>query len=824
MGYAGSLGGGGAGRMKRFSGSSMTWGSEGNSVSVEEDQEGEEMLDGTGSNEMGTRAESRNGPGTTLSPQMADSPRLGGLGMFTARARRRTPPHQEIHSNNPPIAPFGSPMLRSSQSTPYMNTLPGSASPSVSSQDRFTSFPIRSPRPPSRDSWHGYQEASYSSSEEDERSSRHYASPALVKSRFRNGHFRTGSEVVTPRKLHRPPPTYNLMMNAAEESSRGNGIHQPAPRLANTTARPVSMHDYGSTAMALANAPYPRPKSSQDFRPAVEASAEAGRIPLPTRPTHGLRQLRLSQSSITGITGLPFAQPISRSSIPGDRSPITSEHGFAGSPIKPIPGSDKKRKRASLQDVTYRRPLSLHAMSPELRRRSQTTDEDLVEGDEREIALINNETGLPGISLQRSHSIPPPRNGHLMSSSLSQGAEHHLPATFPLNQKPFIGGNDGLSLPSAFLQTPVRPRTQRTVSLGPLTLSSLKAAFLALHLRRRKMACCLLALRFDQGDVRFLQENRSGAKGLDASIDQVALAQYWAGLDDLLDRMLTSFATSKEVVRLALPEEVPMIGRNLFGLSSVTHRGHAPRHTDAFLLNERAEAVLMTLERLQLGMSRFDAANKDPADLEKEWDGFRQDLAGMIRDWEGGRNVIAGMLAGQVPIDTVSADSVDQSDAPPRGDASVKEKESPAPSDRLNASEDPEVQVLQVPGEGDDASNHLIQSTSPAFLPPPGIEAVFEGLSSRGASSLPIGSKLSREERIQAVKAQRAAKSPLQDSFAQTTVGNGTSADPLNRTDGNVRIRGGEMVNELKGVIGELRRRKEAGGTKVTVDGQSFDR
>ncbi|PWN21333.1 hypothetical protein BCV69DRAFT_311853 [Microstroma glucosiphilum] len=100
----------------------------------------------------------------------------------------------------------------------------------------------------------------------------------------------------------------------------------------------------------------------------------------------------------------------------------------------------------------------------------------------------------------------------------------------------------------------------------------------------------------------------------------------------------------------------------------------------------------------------------------------------------------------------------------------------------------------------------LLQSTSPGHLPPPGLEEVFESITgiagsldaenSRGGGAK---GKMSREERIRAVKEQREEAKRAQNAMLESETGGG-----------GLRAQAG-VVTELKDVLDQLRQRREAG-------------
>ncbi|KAG6881155.1 hypothetical protein C0993_002601, partial [Termitomyces sp. T159_Od127] len=116
-------------------------------------------------------------------------------------------------------------------------------------------------------------------------------------------------------------------------------------------------------------------------------------------------------------------------------------------------------------------------------------------------------------------------------------------------------------------------------------------------------------------------------------------------------------------------------------------------------------------------------------------------------------------------------------------------------------------------GTMDDATSHLLLSTSTRHLPPPGIEQVFEADTGSVGAFKRERSKLTREERIKLMKVKRESKGGL--------LGLGLSTSQEMERRGGVEKwgPGGEVVQELKDVIwkvGERRRRMaDASSSKV---------
>ena len=133
---------------------------------------------------------------------------------------------------------------------------------------------------------------------------------------------------------------------------------------------------------------------------------------------------------------------------------------------------------------------------------------------------------------------------------------------------------------------------------------------------------------------------------------------------------------------------------------------------------------------------------------------LRKELGLALRECERGRERLVSIVAPLTPS-TDDEPPVDDServgDLLPEADEDVHLTIVSPSGEVVHPDADPEM-----PPGLDDASTHLLLSTSPAHLPPPGIEQVYEADSVVGVP-LRARSTLSREERIQRAKAERAA-------------------------------------------------------------------
>ncbi|THU94925.1 hypothetical protein K435DRAFT_724126 [Dendrothele bispora CBS 962.96] len=133
-----------------------------------------------------------------------------------------------------------------------------------------------------------------------------------------------------------------------------------------------------------------------------------------------------------------------------------------------------------------------------------------------------------------------------------------------------------------------------------------------------------------------------------------------------------------------------------------------------------------------------------------------------------------------------------------------------------HASNSNSVKVVNGPGPLlDDATSHLLLTSTSRHLPPQGIEQVFEAESGSGVGWKRERSKLTREERIKLVKMKRESQGMvlgsgvglgIEDGVGETVEGEGRNGEGVRERWGP----GGEVVQELKDVIWQVgeRRRK----------------
>jgi len=335
------------------------------------------------------------------------------------------------------------------------------------------------------------------------------------------------------------------------------------------------------------------------------------------------------------------------------------------------------------------------------------------------------------------------------------------------------------SLISRIGYTPTRParttnRTTRSPSLSPLTLPGLKAACLGVHMKRRRVACCLLGLRFDQDEEYWTEVKRildDLVAGILATVGDLQAAEQEAKV-----------AVDNKPAYTSLP---PWVSGNL---ASTSRADFAPRTSDHALLLQQIESMEATLTKTWANLQAMRPAIDSSATLNSQWVGVRGDLGELIRDWERGKDVVSRLDASTLP-DGGSSEAGEEGELEPMPTFLRAWEEDLEPSSIATES----VRSTSDDTHGTFSSDHhdLQQQFDPhaaEVLPPPGEDMIFESIP---MPVVPRGkTKLSREERIRLMKEARDKPVDISEQ------GRG------------VAEMGGDVVGELKSMIGIIRRRK----------------
>lgn len=513
-------------------------------------------------------------------------------------------------------------------------------------------------------------------------------------------------------------------------------------------------------------------------------------IPIPRRPAGHLKELRLSQSGFgprsqgsTPLMSSSLSPHLSLSRTPDDLQGYEGYFQAVGGPSR---GSPQRlhRKRSSLQSLRYLNPdgTSVVASSPARHRRNRSS----LDVSQRDLDRFIGT--LPPALVNGLRS----REGGDASNRSSQVS---VKTPLPVRPTSLLAYASSPAYPSTH-----QPRLHRATSYGHLTLPSLKALFLAVHLKRKRVACALLALDFDASvDI-------TG----NPNLHQIALARYWAQVHLLLDDLRQSLeAITAEVKTAIVPEKTTPYEPFLPGRP---HDSFAPRQSDQFIMLEQIHILSRLLAGAQNELTELRSAVEqgDNDIIIQQWNQLRLDLSAMIRSWERGRTIAAKSGNGSgVDSQAENPDGVpdfvknwdvedepvlDHHDADTSNEASIYSPSQAEPTSAVRVS------------ENDDATNHLLDSTSASFLPPPGIEDVFEALldfpPKRSPLTGPDGQKLSREERIRLVKLARETA-----SSARTTKGPDGRGNSLEASAPAI-LNNGQVMAELKNVISEMKKRR----------------
>lgn len=334
--------------------------------------------------------------------------------------------------------------------------------------------------------------------------------------------------------------------------------------------------------------------------------------------------------------------------------------------------------------------------------------------------------------------------------------------------------------------TPPAPaRRSRVPSVSPLTIPGLKAACLGLHLKRRRMACCLLGLRFGANNPDGYWEEVTAI--LDELRDVVVEERdRLEGLKREAEReMATAAHLDNEFTSAADPPwSTTLSGRADF----------APRTGDQEIVLRLVEALQSTVTKACADLAAVRSSLIiGEEDMRGPWAVIREDLGIMVREWERGKDVVARLAVTTDPKPLAVEDGVEQEDGIPEFLKAWDDEEESANETLLD------IKPLPMESEMDDSD---IYDQYPEVLPPPGVDEVFE------ASSLPLRSErsalsaLSRDERIRLTKEARAKGMTLGDMMDKE---NGTGGVDVEK---QLKVNGGEVVSELQGMIGMIRRMK----------------
>jgi hypothetical protein len=305
-------------------------------------------------------------------------------------------------------------------------------------------------------------------------------------------------------------------------------------------------------------------------------------------------------------------------------------------------------------------------------------------------------------------------------------------------------------------------------------------------MKRRKMACCLLGLRFDS-DTEYWEEVRRVlgelVAGITAEIGSLDTAQRLAKSE-----LLTTPST------VAQPPWQMTNNRSL-----ASYPDFAPRTSDHALLRQQIEIMQASLHRTwtELEVMRSKLGGSERHGLNSSWSAVRGEFGELIRQWERGKDPVSRLEALGHPSDEIdettkgNADGGDEAQPLPAflkaWDDDVEPSSIATDSVRSTSDDTHDTFSSHAHDQGHQHDTQPVNRLMAEVLPPPGQDVVFE------STPLPAGierSKLTREERIKAMKEARENASAAQES-----------------SRGAMDL-GGDVVGELKSMIGLIRKRK----------------
>ena len=388
-------------------------------------------------------------------------------------------------------------------------------------------------------------------------------------------------------------------------------------------------------------------------------------------------------------------------------------------------------------------------------------------------------------------------------------------------------GSNLTSLNSAF-------STSRSVH--PLSLSNLHLALQG-ALGSKRFACAhLLALRFPDSD--------STTQGGNVSSDTDGEESYWEDIRSIISLLTTTLEDASARLGVVLADVARQQDSELTGdrascaiASSREHMGssnstilplstYAPIPSQLARFAAHVDTITSALDEARGHLRQCVASLKEDSEASKDlqdpkpppltlqsYERLRRELGLAFRECERGRGTLLEIVQPSTPVRPPEYGNKELS-------PQQEEQLSSGESDRTlyNSEEVYEqfkhTRVIEDQDRDpllfhdDDATSHLIETTSSQYLPPPGIEQIFESTSIaqpfvRERSTLP------RKERIRLAKARR-----------ESELGS-CSSEPDRHDDGGLHSTrenwgpGGEVVEELKDVIWQVseRRRKMIQGS-----------
>ncbi|KAK8853101.1 hypothetical protein IAR55_003802 [Kwoniella newhampshirensis] len=472
--------------------------------------------------------------------------------------------------------------------------------------------------------------------------------------------------------------------------------------------------------------------------------------------------------------------------------PSPFDHDLSSTPLRSTlslePGPNPKRR--SLQNMPYY-PSSdddRAAASAGLTRTQSMPFSDL------QALRTASSTG----SRSRRSSLNP--GVQMPSSPLGIG----FPTSFPLDERSSLGAVTLLSPASSV-------HRRRVESVSPLTTPALTASCLGIHLKRRRLACCLLGLQFSGIDRAYWKEVKETLEAMTAG-----MVKERTVLERVLREAEREALLAQELNTIVSPgfqrgsERVG--GQSTFSLPDILNgtKDFAPRTSDEAIVVEQVDRIAATLVKawsdlrsVSEGLQKKDEHSDGGFEA---WGNIRERLGEMVRDWDRGREAIARIQAGnptheaEIHVET--------------GRQRVGEDLPEFLKAWEESSRDTSLDTSRTVFDNDLAESALVDDAEvyekTEKLPPAGKDTVFESVSLIPIQSehKALLSKLSREERIVLMREARDRGLSVEILHRGR---NGGEVNMAEEVDKEMRKKGGEVVDELRGVIGVIRRMKGEG-------------
>jgi hypothetical protein len=399
---------------------------------------------------------------------------------------------------------------------------------------------------------------------------------------------------------------------------------------------------------------------------------------------------------------------------------------------------------------------------------------------------IASASGQSNGSESSASEMSPPQNGRVLDRESPTPGNKRASVLFPEDHAPGMGMGIGIGLAPYHL-----PRPLRVPSVSPLTLGGLRAAYLGVHLKRRRVACCLLGLALEADEqywAKVCDTLRALSAALSAACARLSGVRADAEKEALAARALSNAAASP----VASPSTaVPAASLGAFPGDFVPP-------------DRSAAAVLANMDELQRALARVwtrceemraSVSAGEDVDVLEAWAAVRADIGGMLRNVERGRE-----LAQRDEVIVEDDDDTPEADEMARAVTSSPLPEfmrawGPGPAELSEG--EVEVEDVSMRELAEDAEDVQI-----------GADEVFEADIPAASATLRAPSILSREERIALSREARERGLTL----AQLTK---VREDPeaaereRERAANLERQRAtSEMMCELEGMFGEIRRRK----------------